>query len=72
MSAAMRAQLTRRDPIADLKVRLIQLQERAAALARNGKVEEARRVRSTLLVLLNQLDVLKAQERLRSGSCTSK
>ena len=63
----MRAQLTRRDPIAALKVRVIQLQERAATLARNGKVEEARRVRSTLLVLLNQIDVLKEQARWRSG-----
>jgi hypothetical protein len=55
----MRAQLTHRDPTAALKVRVIQLQERAATLAREGKIEEARRVRSNLMVLLNQLDVLE-------------
>jgi hypothetical protein len=57
----MKAQLERRpDPAAALKVRIIQLQDRAAHLARAGKTEEARKVRATLIILLNQLDLLKA------------
>jgi hypothetical protein len=60
-SADMRVQLKRRpDPAAALKVQIIQLQERAALLARAGKTEEARKARATLIVLLNQLDLLKA------------
>ncbi len=60
-SADMKARLERRpDPAAALKVRIIQLQERAAQLARAGKTEEARKARATLIVLLNQLDLLKA------------
>jgi hypothetical protein len=57
----MKARLERRpDPAAALKVRIIQLQERAAQLARAGKTEEARKARAALIVLLNQLDLLKA------------
>jgi len=57
----MRAQLQRRpDPAAALKVRIIQLQEPAGKLARAGKTEEARKARAALIVLLNQLDLLKA------------
>jgi hypothetical protein len=58
----MRALVTRRpDQIPALKVRVIQLQERAAKLARERNVEEARRVRGKLIVLLNQLDILKEE-----------
>lgn len=57
----MKAQFNRRpDPGATLNVRIMQLQERAGELARAGKVEEARKVRATLITLLNQLDLLKA------------
>jgi hypothetical protein len=57
----MKAESERRpDPAAALKVRIIQLQDRAAQLARAGKTEEARKVRATLIILLNQLDLLKA------------
>ena len=58
----MRALVTRRpDQIPALKVRVIQLQERAAKLARERNVEEARRVRGKLIVLLDQLDILKEE-----------
>jgi len=58
----MRALVTRRpDQIPALKVRVIQLQERAAKLALERNVEEARRVRGKLIVLLNQLDILKEE-----------
>jgi hypothetical protein len=55
----MRNQTTKRpkDAAAELKLRIIQQQERAAKLARLGKAEAARAARSRLLILLNQLDI---------------
>jgi hypothetical protein len=47
------------DPPAQLKLRIIALQEQAAQLARSGKLKEARQVRARLIILLNQLDLLK-------------
>jgi hypothetical protein len=58
----MRAQLERRpDPVAALKVRIIQVQHQAAELARAGKTEKAREARATLIALLNQLDLRNAE-----------
>jgi hypothetical protein len=46
-----------RDAAAELKLLIIQQQEKAAKLARAGKAAAARAARSKLLVLLNQLEL---------------
>jgi hypothetical protein len=46
-------------PIAQCKLRIIRLQERAAELARNGEAEAARRERAKLLKSLHELDVME-------------
>jgi hypothetical protein len=57
----MKNDLKRRpDPIATLRVHIIQLQERAAKLAREGRKAEARKVRDSLIGHLNRLDMLRA------------
>jgi hypothetical protein len=46
-------------PIAQYKLRIIHLQERAAELARKGEAEAARRERAKLLKSLHELDVME-------------
>jgi hypothetical protein len=46
--------------IAQHRLRIVRLQERAADLARNGDVAAARSERTKLLKLLNELDVMEA------------
>jgi hypothetical protein len=50
--------------ITQRKLRIIRLQGTAAALARKGEAERARRERAKLFKLLNELDVMEA---LRGG-----
>ena len=50
--------------IAQRKLRIVRVQETAAALARKGGAERARRERAKLIKLLNELDVMEA---LRGG-----
>jgi len=56
----MEAQALREDSAALLKLRIIQQQEIAAALARTGNVSKARSAREALLRLLNKLDLVEA------------
>ena len=49
----------RHDAIAELKLRIIRQQERAAKYCKSGQHQKARAARSKLLVMLNQLDVLE-------------
>jgi hypothetical protein len=61
----MRTQRTGRpqDAAAELKLRIIQQQEKAAKLARLGKAEAARAAPGKLLIMLNQLDLRRYCER---------
>jgi hypothetical protein len=43
---------------AELKIRIVQLQELAATLAREGDAEGAKAARAKLYILLNQADLL--------------
>jgi hypothetical protein len=52
--------------IARQKLRILRQQEIAAALARMGRVEQARQARAKLLVMLDQLDLM--EERLSHTS----
>ena len=45
--------------VAELKLRIIRQQERAAKLCKSGQHQKARAARGRLLVMLNQLDVLE-------------
>jgi hypothetical protein len=59
----METRKVRRDEKAELKLRVIPLQERVAELARSGQIAKAREARQELYRLLNQIDILEHDER---------